>query len=170
MLRMHLPLHRFAPHAWDAIRERIELENSLDGSAANGAAATDEPTSGGTGASEPTGLRPPGLLELEELMADHLDTRVSITMTAKRGKVLIDSPTWRTWNASTDGSSIDRDARDPGPVPRSARPRSCRPTMNLDERVHRPRVQGVVHRVGTTLGKHEAEVQLRRTGSTSRDG
>ena len=31
------------------VRERIELENSLDGSAANGAAATDEPTSGGTG-------------------------------------------------------------------------------------------------------------------------
>ncbi len=72
------------------VRERIELENSLDGSAAAGAAPTDEPTSGGTGASEPTGLRPPGLLELEELMADHLDTRVSITMTAKRGKVLIE--------------------------------------------------------------------------------
>ena len=72
------------------VRERIELENSLDGSAAAGAAPTDEPTSGGTSAAEPTGLRPPGLLELEELMADHLDTRVSITMSAKRGKVLIE--------------------------------------------------------------------------------
>ncbi len=72
------------------VRERIELESSLDGSAAAGATPTDEPTSGRSGAAEPTGLRPPGLLELEELMADHLDTRVSITMTAKRGKVLIE--------------------------------------------------------------------------------
>ena len=35
-------------------------------------------------------LRPPGLLELEELLGDHLDTRVSVTMTAKRGKVMIE--------------------------------------------------------------------------------
>lgn len=35
-------------------------------------------------------LRPPGLLELEELLAARLDTRVSIAMTAKRGKVTID--------------------------------------------------------------------------------
>lgn len=35
-------------------------------------------------------LRPPGLLELEELLADRLDTRVSIAMTAKRGKVTVE--------------------------------------------------------------------------------
>ncbi|MEZ5171444.1 MAG: ParB/RepB/Spo0J family partition protein [Acidimicrobiia bacterium] len=35
-------------------------------------------------------LRPPGLLELEELLGDHLDTRVTVTMTAKRGKVAIE--------------------------------------------------------------------------------
>ncbi len=32
-----------------------------------------------------SGLRPPGLLELEELLSAHLDTRVSITMGGSRG-------------------------------------------------------------------------------------
>jgi ParB family transcriptional regulator, chromosome partitioning protein len=36
------------------------------------------------------GLRPPGLLELEELLADHLDTRVRVTMGASRGRVTIE--------------------------------------------------------------------------------
>jgi ParB family chromosome partitioning protein len=35
-------------------------------------------------------LRPPGLLELEELLGDHLETRVRVTMGAKRGKVTIE--------------------------------------------------------------------------------
>ena len=38
-------------------------------------------------------LRPPGLLELEELLSDHLDTRVRVTMGAKRGKVVIEFAT-----------------------------------------------------------------------------
>ncbi len=44
----------------------------------------------GAGLSSATRLRPPGLLELEQLLADLLDTRVSIHMGAKRGKVTID--------------------------------------------------------------------------------
>lgn len=38
------------------------------------------------------GLRAPGLLELEELLADHLDTRVTVTMAGKdgKGKVVVD--------------------------------------------------------------------------------
>ncbi len=35
-------------------------------------------------------LRPPGLLELEELLSEHLDTRVRVTMGAKRGKVVVE--------------------------------------------------------------------------------
>lgn len=35
-------------------------------------------------------LRPPGLLELEELLSARLDTRVKVTMGAKRGRVVID--------------------------------------------------------------------------------
>jgi ParB family transcriptional regulator, chromosome partitioning protein len=41
---------------------------------------------------EPTAtrLRPPGLLELEELLASHLDTRVGVQMGSKRGRVSIE--------------------------------------------------------------------------------
>ncbi len=35
-------------------------------------------------------MRPPGLDEVEGLLGDHLETRVSITMGAKRGKVTIE--------------------------------------------------------------------------------
>ncbi len=35
-------------------------------------------------------LRPPGLLELEELLGDYLDTRVKVNMTAKLGRVVIE--------------------------------------------------------------------------------
>ncbi|MDQ1424677.1 MAG: ParB family transcriptional regulator, chromosome partitioning protein [Acidimicrobiaceae bacterium] len=61
----------------DAIREVVAT-----------APATDEPLR----ARRPS-LRPPGLLELEELLSDHLDTRVRVTMAAKRGKVIIEFAT-----------------------------------------------------------------------------
>jgi ParB family chromosome partitioning protein len=35
-------------------------------------------------------LRPPGLAELEGLLSDHLDTRVQISMGAKRGKITVE--------------------------------------------------------------------------------
>jgi ParB family transcriptional regulator, chromosome partitioning protein len=38
----------------------------------------------------PGRVRPPGLLELEELLSDRLSTRVKVTMGAKRGRVVID--------------------------------------------------------------------------------
>lgn len=44
----------------------------------------------GAGLSPATRLRPPGLLELEQLLADRLETRVSVSMGARRGKVTID--------------------------------------------------------------------------------
>jgi len=44
----------------------------------------------GAGLTPATRLRPPGLLELEELLADYLSTRVSVTMGGKRGKVVVD--------------------------------------------------------------------------------
>jgi ParB family transcriptional regulator, chromosome partitioning protein len=40
-----------------------------------------------------TRLRPPGILELEELLGDHLETRVRITMGARRGRVNIEFST-----------------------------------------------------------------------------
>jgi ParB family transcriptional regulator, chromosome partitioning protein len=65
----------------DAVRERNEL-------------GSDPQPTRGAGA-DPAGrkLRPPGLLELEELLAEHLATRVGISMGAKRGKVVIEFAT-----------------------------------------------------------------------------
>jgi ParB family chromosome partitioning protein len=44
----------------------------------------------GAGVAPTTRLRPPGLLELEGLLADHLETRVAVQMGAKRGRISID--------------------------------------------------------------------------------
>jgi ParB family chromosome partitioning protein len=52
--------------------------------------APTEPSFDGAGVAPTTRLRPPGLLELEELLASHLDTRVSVQMGAKKGRVGID--------------------------------------------------------------------------------
>lgn len=57
--------------------------------------ALDEPTEApspldGAGAAPTTRLRPPGLLELEELLAEHLDTRVGVQMGAKRGRIAVE--------------------------------------------------------------------------------
>jgi ParB family chromosome partitioning protein len=61
----------------DAVRDRNEL--------------------GDRGASEPTAqggkLRPPGILELEDLLSDHLDTTVKVSLGTKRGRVVIDFAT-----------------------------------------------------------------------------
>ncbi len=47
----------------------------------------------GTAARSPRRLRPPGLLELEDLLSTHLDTRVKVEMGAKKGRVVIDFST-----------------------------------------------------------------------------
>lgn len=59
---------------------------------ANAPVVVDAPTKTKEGAGLTSGsrLRAPGLLELEGLLADYLSTRVGVTMTAKRGKVVID--------------------------------------------------------------------------------
>jgi ParB family chromosome partitioning protein len=44
----------------------------------------------GAGLTPTTRLRAPGLLELEELLAEHLQTRVGVTMGSKRGRVVIE--------------------------------------------------------------------------------
>lgn len=63
----------------EAVRARQELEA---GPGADAAAAPD--------ALARRRLRPPGLLELEELLGDHLETRVGVSMGAKRGRVVIE--------------------------------------------------------------------------------
>lgn len=75
----------------EAIRDRSAglppvLDPADDGDrpdAANGATGRAVPRA-------PSRLRAPGLLELEELLADRLSTKVSVSMGAKRGKLVID--------------------------------------------------------------------------------
>ena len=59
----------------ELIREREEMEAQLGG---------------GSSKPNPKKLRPPGLLELEELLSSRLDTRVKVDMGAKRGKMQIE--------------------------------------------------------------------------------
>jgi ParB family transcriptional regulator, chromosome partitioning protein len=60
----------------EAVRQRNGLAGSSSGSTGSSAGRTK--------------LRAPGLLELEELLAEQLDTRVSINVGPKRGRVVIE--------------------------------------------------------------------------------
>jgi ParB family transcriptional regulator, chromosome partitioning protein len=60
----------------EAVRQRNGLAGSRSGSTGSSAGRTK--------------LRAPGLLELEELLAEQLDTRVSINVGPKRGRVVIE--------------------------------------------------------------------------------
>ena len=70
----------------DAVRDRGGAAGDKNGSKKGSAGRVTD----GAGLTGATRLRPPGLLELEELLAEHLSTRVSITMGAGKGKVVID--------------------------------------------------------------------------------
>jgi ParB family chromosome partitioning protein len=67
------------------VRAVEEAVREHDGTPADDEAGDDDPR-------PPSGrrLRPPGLLELEELLSEHLDTRVRVSMGAKRGKVVVE--------------------------------------------------------------------------------
>ena len=71
----------------DGMSVRAVEEAAREHNASRDTRATRGPASGassGTGTG-PGRLRPPGLLELEELLAAHLDTRVTITMGGSKG-------------------------------------------------------------------------------------
>jgi len=63
-----------------AVEEAVKARNELGG------ASPERVTAGSK-------LRPPGVLELEELLSSHLDTRVRVHLGTKRGRVTIDFAT-----------------------------------------------------------------------------
>ena len=85
----------------DAVRARNELGGSAAESAEEPVGADDSPRSG------PSRLRPPGVLELEELLSEHLATRVRVEVGAARGKVVVEFATLedleRIYRAMTGG-------------------------------------------------------------------
>jgi ParB family chromosome partitioning protein len=73
----------------DAVRADIAGTETTDDRAPDEDVPVVAPVDG-AGLTPSTRLRPPGLLELEHLLAEHLDTRVSVQMTAKKGRVTIE--------------------------------------------------------------------------------
>ena len=76
------------------------VEEAIRQRATEPAVATGDPDDVGTPpapasqvAQPPQRLRPPGLLELEELLSGHLDTRVNIEMGSKKGKMTVEFAT-----------------------------------------------------------------------------
>jgi ParB family chromosome partitioning protein len=67
----------------EAVRARSGVDDPGD---EEGSSPAGRPSSGAAGRR----LRPPGLLELEHLLSDRLDTRVKVAMGAKKGKVTIE--------------------------------------------------------------------------------
>ena len=82
----------------EALAERIVLEGLSVRAVEEAVRARTRPAAGdspadGPAASPSRRLRPPGLLELEELLSQHLETRVKVEMGAKKGRVIIDFAT-----------------------------------------------------------------------------
>ncbi len=75
----------------EAVRDRSSLGGSADPAADDAGEAASAAGAASAGGARPGGrLRPPGLLELEELLAECLSTRVSVSMGTKRGKLVIE--------------------------------------------------------------------------------
>jgi ParB family transcriptional regulator, chromosome partitioning protein len=73
--------------AEELVRRRTQVEEEPAVPEVPAAAVAEEPAD-----SPARRLRPPGLLELEELLADHLSTRVAVTMSPPngRGKIVVE--------------------------------------------------------------------------------
>ncbi len=80
----------------DAVRDRNQL---------------GDPTVAPTAGRRSTRLRPPGILELEELLSSHLDTRVKVNVGNRRGRVVIEFATLedleRIYRAMTEPTTKD---------------------------------------------------------------
>ena len=69
----------------EAVRERNELAGAVGGVAGTGAAGSTKGAGAGRGAD-----RPAAVLELEELLSEHLDTRVLIELSTRKSRVVIE--------------------------------------------------------------------------------
>jgi ParB family chromosome partitioning protein len=82
-----------------AVEEAVRDRNELGGPAV--------PNTG----DRPARLRPPGILELEELLSNHLDTRVKVNIGNRKGRVVIEFATLedleRIYRAMTEPSTED---------------------------------------------------------------
>lgn len=79
----------------DMDREPVAVPSADDGEPIGYPADENARSAAGSSGATPgpRQLPPPGILELEELLASHLNTRVKVDMTAKRGKVVVEFAT-----------------------------------------------------------------------------
>lgn len=94
----------------EAIRESQPVSTNPGGGAGTGTTSKPGKSTSSTGAKTTT-LRPPGLLELEGLLAEHLQTSVGVTMSGKHGRVSIDfadlEDLERIYRLMTEGPSVE---------------------------------------------------------------
>jgi ParB family chromosome partitioning protein len=74
----------------EAVRDSQPTSTTTGGGAGAGTAGKPVGKSTSSTGAKTTALRPPGLLELEGLLAEHLQTSVGVTMSGKHGRVTID--------------------------------------------------------------------------------
>ena len=74
----------------EAVRDSQPASTTSGGGAGAGTAGKPSGKSAASTGTKTTALRAPGLLELEGLLAEHLQTSVGVTMSGKHGKVTID--------------------------------------------------------------------------------
>ena len=74
----------------EAVRDSQPAATTSGGGAGTGNTGKTSGKSTASSGAKTTSLRPPGLLELEGLLAEHLQTSVGVTMSGKHGKVTID--------------------------------------------------------------------------------
>lgn len=82
----------------ELVREHSSVSAGLEPTPEDGAATALGAASGARGEEGAprralSQLPPPGILELEELLSAHLNTRVKVDLTSKRGKVIVDFST-----------------------------------------------------------------------------
>lgn len=106
---------RLARQAVDEVWSVRSVEDAVRESLGSARPTTGKPKAGGSSSTKPTGvtsLRPPGLMELETLLGDHLQTSVSVSMTGKHGRITIDfadlADLERIYRAMTE-STVDDD-------------------------------------------------------------
>ena len=83
---------RAASESWSVrmLEEAVRDRGGVPSDPAADKPSSTSPVADGAGLTPATRLRPPGLLELEELLAEYLSTRVSVTMGMNKGKVVIE--------------------------------------------------------------------------------
>ena len=74
----------------EAVRDIQSPSTTSGGGAGTGNTGKTSGKSAASTGTKTTALRPPGLLELEGLLAEHLQTSVGVTISGKHGKVTID--------------------------------------------------------------------------------